>query len=197
MKARLVALALVVLGGGVAWGQWCPPPGWCPPPPPPEPPCYTTFWVGEPIQIELVVPWGIFCCNPCAGATLITGWTVEAFGGGLVYSYTFPYPVGADTKLVWDQKDQAGAQVGPGFYKITVLTTGKPASIHVKIEERTASWCFSKPIAKPCGFSFCDPYLKLSRAPACDPCAWSVCGTGCDPCCWPLLPFLFFLGIGK
>lgn len=130
---------------------------------------------------------------------MITGWTVEAFGGGLVYAYTFPAPVSAETKIVWDQKNQLGVQVAPGFYKITVTTTGKPASVHVKLEERKGDCCFlpCTPLAKPCGFSLCDPYLKLSRAAACNPCAWAACGTGCDPCCWPILPFLFFLGIGK
>ncbi len=189
-RARLLALVAVLVGGAVAWGQsWCAP---CLPPPPPEPPCYVTFWVGEPILIELVVPWGIFCCNPCAPATLITGWTVEAFGGGLVYSFTYPTPVSADTKIVWDQKNLAGVQVAPGFYRITVTTTGKPAQIHVKLEERKGDCCFflCTPLSKPCGISLCDPYLKLSRAPTCP-----TCTSCCAPCCW--FPFLFFLGIGK
>lgn len=193
-RARLLALALVVFGGVVAWGQW-----WCdpcgpPPPPPLEPSCYVTFWAGEPIQVDLVVPWGILCCNPCGPATMIIGWSVEAFGGGVVYQYAYPVPVGGSTKIIWNQQDSTGVQMSPGFYRIAVMTTTGVVTTHVKIVVQTdCCWSWCQPVSKPCGVSWCDPYLKLSRAPVCDPCGWS----SCDPCCWPLFPFLFFLGIGK
>lgn len=190
-RARLWTLVLVVLGGALAWGQtWCDP---CAPPPPPEPPCYITFWAGEPILAELVIPWGLFCCNPCQSATMITGWSVEAFGGGVVFQYAYPVPVSAGTKIVWDQKDLAGTQVAPGFYKIVVTTTDRAVSIHVKIENKRADCCFfvCTPFSRPCGISFCDPYLKVSRAPSCTSCG-DPC---CDPCCFPwLFPFLFMFG---
>lgn len=190
-RALLSTLAVVLVGGGLAVAQCCPPPPCCPPPLP-EPPCYTTFWVGEPILVELVVPWSIFCCAPCQPAMMITGWTVEAFGGGVVYQYAYPAPVGAGTQIVWDQKSLTGTQVAPGFYKITVVTTSTAVSVHLKIEEKRADCCFflCLPLSKPCGISLCDPYLKVSRAPDCPACV-APC---CSPCCFP---FLFFLGIGK
>jgi len=188
-RARLLALALVVFGGALAWGQaWCWP---CPPPPAPEPPCYVTFWVGEPILVELVIPWGVFCCTPCPSTTMITGWSVEAFGGGVVYQHVYPVPVGASTKIVWNQHDATGVQVPPGFYTITVTTTDKAVQAFVKIEPRRADCCLflCAPFSKPCGVAWCAPYLKVSRAPACDPC--------CSPCLFPFFPFLFFLGTGE
>jgi len=187
-RARLLALALVVFGGALAWGQaWCWP---CPPPPAPEPPCYVTFWVGEPILVELVIPWGVFCCTPCPSTTMITGWSVEAFGGGVVYQHVYPVPVGASTKIVWNQHDATGVQVPPGFYTITVTTTDKAVQTYVKIEPRRADTCpfLWAPFARPCGVAWCAPYLKVSRAPACHPC--------CPPCLFPFFPFLFFLGTG-
>jgi len=143
--------------------------------------------------VELVIPWGLFCCCCCGTTTMITGWSVEAFGGGVVYQYTYPAPVSADTQIVWDQKDLAGVQVAPGFYTITVTTTDKVVQTYVKIDEKQSDCCFflCTPLSRPCGISLCDPYLKVSRAPTC-----TTCG---DPCCGPCgcLPFLFFLGIGK
>ncbi|GAB4305009.1 MAG: hypothetical protein Kow0097_02790 [Candidatus Bipolaricaulota bacterium] len=191
-RALLATLAVALLGGGLAVGQgWCDP---CAPPPAPEPSCYTTFWAGEPILVKLVIPWGIFCCNPCATTTMITGWAVEAFEDGVVYSYVYPMPVPANTEIVWDQRDLTGVQVAPGFYKIVVATTGGDVVTHVKIVAPTGgcwyAWC--RPASRACGFSLCDPYLKVSAAPTtCEPCYTP----GCDPCCFPwIFPFLFFLG---
>ena len=142
--------------------------------------------------MELVIPWSLFCCNPCSTTTMITGWSVEAFGGGQVFAYTYPAPVSAGTQIVWDQRDLTGMQVAPGFYRIVVSTTAGDVAAHVKIVQRTdCCWAWHLPGSRPCGISWCEPYLKVSRAPACDPCGWSTC----DPCCFPwIFPFLFFLG---
>lgn len=190
-RALLSTLAIVLVGGGVAVGQWyCNP---CAPPPPPEPPCYTTFGPGEPILVQLVIPWSIFCCNPCATTTMILGWSVEAFEGGVVFSYTFPVPVAASTEIVWDQRDLTGAQVPAGFYKIVVTTTGGDVVTHVKVEALPGSGCgWWRPAPRACGFSLCDPYLKVSPAPTPCPTCYDPC---CGPCFFPwLFPFLFLLG---
>ncbi|HEU68763.1 MAG TPA: hypothetical protein ENN53_06095 [Candidatus Acetothermia bacterium] len=191
-RAFLSTLVVALLGGGLAVGQgWCDP---CPPPPPLEPPCYATFWAEEPILVKLVIPWGIFCCNPCATTTMITGWSVEAFGGGVVYSYVYPMPVAASAEIVWDQRDLAGVQVAPGFYRIVVATTGGDVATHVRIVARDHSCCYAwcLPASRACGVSLCDPYLKVSRAPTACPSCYDPC---CDPCCFPwIFPFLFFLG---
>jgi hypothetical protein len=121
---------------------------------------------------------------------MITGWRVEAFGGGVVFSHTYPAPVGAETQIVWDQKDLAGAPVAPGFYTIVVTTTDREVATHVRLDARTTG-CWFFPclgFARPCATPWCAPYLKLSRAPTCP--TWT-------PCCPPLwFPFLFFIGAG-
>lgn len=144
-------------------------------------------------MIELVIPWGIFCGCCCQETALITGWRVEAFGGGVVYQFAYPIPVAAGTQIVWDQKDLGGNQVALGFYKIVVTTTDKAAEIHVKIaEKRDCCFFLCAPLSKPCGISLCQPYLKVSRAPTCP----TPCGSPCVSPCGCGFPFLFFFGSG-
>lgn len=198
-RVALAVLMLVLAGSGLGWGQWwqpccptpspCPPPPCCPPPPP-EPSCYEGFWVGEPILIELVVPVRSTCC--CVVTLKIQGWSVESLGGGLVVEHTYTPPVGADTKILWNQKTSDAIQVPPGFYLITVHTTdGKALQSYVKIVDRAdcRSALCNRP-SKPCGVAICEPHLKISAFPTCGPC----CNPCCDPCC--LYPF-YILGGGK
>lgn len=198
-RVACLVVAGLVLGGGLAWGQWwqpcCPSPSCCPPPPccppaPPEPSCYEGFWVAEPILVEVVVPTGRGCC--CPTTLRIEGWSVEALGAGVVYEHAYPTPVGADTKILWHQKTSAGIQVAPGFYLIIVRTSdGKSLQSYVRIADRAycrSSLC-TRP-AKPCGVAICDPRLKLSPFPICGPC----CDPCCDPCCTQ--PF-YIIGGGK
>lgn len=186
-RMTLAILAVVVLNGGLVWGQsCCPPPTCCPPlpccpPPAPEPPCYEGFWLGESILIQVVIPQGRLCC--CEVTTKITGWRVEAFGGGVVYEHVYPSPVSAGTSIVWNQRASGGGQVGEGFYRIVVGTTDKgDVQTYIKLVDRAncRSLLCSRP-SKPCGIPICNPYLKLSPAPVppCTPC----CDPCRDPCC--------------
>jgi len=181
-RAILSTLAVVLVGGGVALagcppGVWRPPTPWCPPTVA-EPPCFAVVWAAEPILIELVVPWGWFCC-PCPPAAMITGWSVEAFGGGVVHQHVFPTPVSADTRIVWDQRDLAGTPVAPGFYRIVVTTTTRAVETHVRIVARTDG-CFFwwAPPSRPCAVPLCDPHLRVSRAPACPAVVAPCCPPG-------------------
>lgn len=180
MKRALAVAALAIALGVVAVGQWC-----CPPPPPPaEPPCYTTFWVGEEIHFKVEYFWSFFCCCPCPDRAPLAGWRVEAFGGGVVYQVTFPTPMDPATVLIWKQVDMADAPVAPGYYKLVVLlATGKTVETHIKITPQpTCCFFLCGPVSIPCLTPMCGPYLKVWRGQRC------ACPTPCG--------FLFFLGCG-
>lgn len=175
---KVWALVLGVAAFGVlGLGQWC---AACPPAT--EPPCYTTFWQGEDVCLELVVPWGFLCCG-CPGPQIrTTGWRVITLYGNVVYQEIFPEPV-APGKWVWKQVDASGNPVEAGFYKIIVSTTSGEYENTVKIVAKSACCpsCCCFPFffwgcwgwdSKPCAISWCSPYVKLYRCPTClAPCA--------------------------
>lgn len=191
MKKALAMGVGVGLWGLMAFGQACAP---CIAATA-EPPCYTTFWQGEDICFELVVPWGLFCCCWCtSGQVQVLGWRVITLEANVVYQATFPTPV-APSKWVWNGVDASGNPVPPGYYKIVVSTTAGEFENTVKIAaKQDCCSCFFPFFflgcwgmgSKPCAVSWCQPYVKLYRCPVCPtPCA-APCGCGVT----------IFLGIG-
>lgn len=184
-RALQVAVVLVGLVGSVGLAQ-------CGCPPPERPPCYTSFWVGEPVQIELKVPflrlWACtagFCCCCCGSSLQVLGWRVEPWPDGVaVYSETLPTPVAASAfSATWDQLDTGGVQVAAGYYKVVVITTEGEYEAYLKLVERPQCcffWFFWPWLAfRPCAIGVCQPRLVLSR----------VCVSPCEvrlfvsPCC--------------
>lgn len=167
--AVLAALALVplALASGPVWAQG--------PVVDEVPPCYTAFWVSEPVHFKLEVPWRMCSCC-CCDKPLITGWRVEAMDFSLVFGEAFPEPRDPRCfEMIWDQKDLEGVQVAAGYYRIVVETTTGAYTSYVKIEEKTdCCCCWPRPRSCPCPVCFCEPQVKVYRAPS--------CGTGC---CWP------------
>lgn len=160
MKRGLVlSLALVGLMGAVGLAQcYC-----CTPAE--RPPCYSAFWLGESVQIELKVPWRLCCC--CA-APQVVGWRVETWPQGeLVYSVSLEAPVAAsDFSASWDQTDLSGAQVPAGYYTVVVSTTEGEYEAYLKLVEKAECGCFFWWHSRswPCGWSLCEPRVILSRA---------------------------------
>lgn len=167
--AVLAALTLVplALASGPVWAQG--------PVVEEVPPCYTAFWVSEAVHFKLEVPWRLFFCC-CCDKPLITGWRVEAMDFSLVFGEAFPEPRDPRCfEMIWDQKDLEGVQVAAGYYRIVVETTTGEYTSYVKIEEKTdCCCCWPRPRSCPCPVTFCEPQVKVYRAP--------ICGTGC---CWP------------
>ena len=174
---KRIALLVGILGvfGILGAAQCCPPPS--------EPPCYTAFWQGEDVCFELVVPfWGWCCCCP-APQVQVTGWRVVTTDGNMIYQETFATPT-APGKWVWKQVDAQGKPVAPGFYKIVVSTTSGEYENTVKIVAKPdcCTCCFPFFFfgcfglwSKPCGVSWCQPYVKLYRCPTCEaPCCCGV-----------------------
>ncbi|MCR4391545.1 MAG: DUF2271 domain-containing protein [Candidatus Acetothermia bacterium] len=173
-RALALSMAALAVTGGLALAQ-------CGCPPPAGPCCYTAFWAGEEVHFQLVLPFGMFCC--CQERPGIVGWRVETMAGALVYQVAFPEPKDPTSlTMVWDQKDQAGDPVAPGYYKLVVTTVAGEHETYVRIAERP-SCCFFWwwPWSRPCGASLCRPYIKVFRAPACP--------SGCA--------FTLFLGSGS
>ncbi|MGB9757317.1 MAG: hypothetical protein ACP5JD_02290 [Candidatus Bipolaricaulaceae bacterium] len=178
---RILALLLALGGLGIlAFGETCAP---CASPAT-EPPCYTAFWQGEDICFELVVPW-YFYCSCCYPKPMVTGWRVATLDGNVVYQETFPSPV-APSKWVWKQVDTNGNPAAPGYYKIIISTTTGEYENTIKIVARPECQpccCFPffffgcwGAVSKPCGISWCSPYVKVYRCPACEPSCWGPCG---------------------
>ncbi|MGY4706995.1 hypothetical protein ACVNPS_04485 [Candidatus Bipolaricaulota sp. J31] len=169
MKRAFVfaAMLAVVMGSlGYGFGDSC-----CPPPD--EPCCYTSFWMGDPVCFKLVVPFSFFCC--CGDKELIVSWRIEALDGTLVYQHTYTTPISPGTEIRWDQVDMAGQQVPAGFYNIVITTTEDEYRTAIKIVEKSPC-CWTILRSKPCGISFCKPYIKVYKCPSC-----------CEPaCCLPL-----------
>ena len=163
----LLALTMGVMGFG--FGNSC-----CPPPT--EPCCYTSFWVGDTVCFKLVIPWSFFCCT--ASDELITGWRIETPDGVVVYEHAFSTPVSPKGfEMQWDQKDMSGQQVAAGFYNIVVTTTKGEYKTAIKIVEKDPC-CWTVLKSKPCGVSFCKPYIKVYKCP--------TCYAPKSPCCLPL-----------
>lgn len=175
--------ALGVLGLG-QWSASCPPAT--------EPSCYTTFWQGEDVCFELVVPWSFFCWG-CPGPQIqVTGWRVTTWDGNVVYQEIFSAPV-PPGKWVWKQVDASGNPVEAGFYKIIVSTTSGEYETTVKIVAKSdgcSSCCFFPFFfwgcwgwtSKPCAPSWCSPYVKLYRCPTCAaPCGVTIYLGRADP----------------
>ncbi|MCX7844287.1 MAG: hypothetical protein N2507_02865 [Candidatus Bipolaricaulota bacterium] len=189
-RAALLMLALGAVGWG-AFAQGCAPCAL----PDPQPPCFTAFWQGEDVCLELVVPWSVFCgcCCP-APQVQVTGWRVVTWEGALVYQEIFPSPV-APGRWVWKQVDSKGNPVGPGYYKVIVSTTTGEYENTLKIVARPdccSPCCF--PLfflgclvfgSRPCAVPWCTPYVKLYRCPVCVAPCGAPCGVtlflGVDP----------------
>ncbi len=175
-RALLVAAVLVGLVGSVGLAQ-C---GCCPPSE--RPPCYTSFWVGEPVQIELKVSY-CFCCCCCCSAPQVVGWRVETWPDGVtVYSETLATPVAASAfSATWDQLDAGGVQVEAGYYKVVVVTTTGEYAAYLKLVERPQCCCFWPWLtSRPCAISPCQPRVILSR-PCVSPCQLRLFVSPCCP----------------
>jgi hypothetical protein len=177
-RALLLDAAAVAVLGALGWAQCCPQPA------PPQPDCYTAFWLGEPVQIEIKQSWSLFCCCCCCDELQVLGWRIEAWPAGtVVYSVSLPAPVAAASFLAtWDQLDQLGNQVAAGFYKVVVVTDQGEYFTYLKLVERPGC-CFWPCLSSlPCGWKWCEPRVVLSRA-CVSPC-WSPCGFRIVlPCC--------------
>ncbi len=179
MKRALVLVAvLTVAMGSLGYGfsgACCPEPE--------EPCCYTAFWTGETVYFKLVTPFGFLCCP---SDELVVGWRIEALDGTVIYQYSYPSPVSPNTEIQWNQVDMAGQQVPAGFYNIVVTTTKAEYKAAIKIVEKSPC-CWTILRSKPCGISFCKPYIKVYRRPSC-----------CAPkpsCCLPFpCGITFFFG---
>ncbi|HIP99766.1 TPA: hypothetical protein EYH33_04440 [Candidatus Bipolaricaulota bacterium] len=174
-RVLLVAVVLVGLAGSIGLAQ-C---GGCPPPE--RPPCYTSFWVGEPVQIELKVSYGFCCC--CYSAPQVLGWRVETWPDGVtVYSEAFAAPVAASAfSVTWDQLDATGAQVAAGYYKVVVVTTAGEYEAYLRLVERPQGCCFWPWLSsRPCAVSLCQPRVILSR-PCVSPCQIRLFVSPCCP----------------
>lgn len=150
-------MTMGILGYGFGDSSCCPPPT--------EPCCYTSFWMGDTVCFKLVVPFSLFCCC-CEEKELVTGWRIETMDGMVVYEYAFADPVSPGYEIQWDQKDMAGQQVAAGFYNIVVTTTKDEYKTTIKIEEKDPC-CWKVLRSRPCGVSWCKPYIKVYRCPSC------------------------------
>lgn len=172
MKKALGVVVGLSLIGLVGLGQGC-----CPPPS--EPPCYTSFWVGEAICFELVTPYSLFCCCCCGDSPVqVTGWRVVTLEGNVVYQEAFAAPM-SPGEWSWKQVDLLGNPVAPNFYKIVVSTTSGEYETVIRIMAKPeCGCCFFGRFglwSRPCGISWCEPYVKVYRCPACCP---APCGCG-------------------
>lgn len=177
---RALALIVVLVGvlGAVGLAQGC---GGCPPQPE-RPPCYSAFWVGEPIQIGLKVPLCFCMCCFC-DAPQVLGWHVETWpDGNLVYSAALDVPAApADFSITWDQKDASGNQVAAGYYKVVVSTTQGDYEAYLKLVERPQGCCFWPWLPSwPCLGSLCQPHVTLSRT-CVSPCQIKLFVSPCCP----------------
>ncbi len=164
---RVLVLSLLLVGviGAVGLAQNC---CCCPAPQPQQPPCYTSFWTGEQIQIGLKVPFGLLCCCCCCEGPQIqvTGWQVKTWPGGtVVYDVNLDSPVSYHQfSATWDQKDASGNQVAAGFYTVVVKTTNGNYETYLKLVQRPEGCCFWPWLfSKYCTHSACKPYVTLSR----------------------------------
>jgi hypothetical protein len=159
-RTLVVALALVGVIGAVALAQCG-----CVTPEPEKPSCYSSFWAGEPIKIELRVPLCFcFCC--CCETPQVLGWRVEAWADGtLIYSAALDAPVApAEFSATWDQTDATGVQVAAGYYTIVVSTTAGEYETYARIVERPEGCCFWPFLGSwPCFGKLCEPHVVLSR----------------------------------
>jgi len=91
-----------------------------------QPACYATFQSNEIIAFWLTVPLDYFLCQGVTETPLITQWWVETLDGVIVREGDLSYPIGAWATFRWDLTNDAGDLVGPGFYRIVVVTTSTP-----------------------------------------------------------------------
>jgi hypothetical protein len=177
-RALVLSLVLVGIIGAVGLSQGC----CCCPPPPERPPCYTSFWVGEPIEIGLRVPFCFCYCN-CCETPQVLGWHVETWSDGtLVYSVALDAPTSpTDFSAIWDQTDSSGAQVAAGYYKVVVSTTTGDYEAYLKLVERPQGCCFWPWLSSwPCSISVCQPRVTLSRT-CTSPCQIKLFVSPCCP----------------
>lgn len=158
-RAFVLSLFLVGIIGAVGLSQDC-----CPQAE--RPPCYTAFWVGEPIQIGLKVPLCFCCC--CCETPQVLGWHVETWpDGNLVYSASLEEAVTPSAfSATWDQTDASGTQVSAGYYTVVVSTTKGNYKTYLKLVEKPQGCCFFWPFlcSRPCFGNLCEPRVTLSRA---------------------------------
>lgn len=162
-RAFVLSLILVGIIGAVGLSQGC-----CCCPQEERPPCYTAFWVGEPIQIGFKVPLCFCCCCCCCETPQVLGWHVETWpDGNLVYSASLDTPIAPSAfSATWDQTDASGTQVAAGYYTVVVSTTKGDYKAYLKLVEKPQCCCCFWPFlcSCPCFGNLCEPHVTLSRA---------------------------------
>jgi hypothetical protein len=98
-----------------------------------EPSCYVTFRTNELIKFSTVFPIEFFATHSTTETPFLLGWLVETADGILIHSTAFDDVVGWGQDFVWDLTDDAGHDVVPGFYRISVLTTVGVVSADVRL----------------------------------------------------------------
>jgi len=162
-RAFVLSLILVGIIGAVGLSQGC-----CCCPQEERPPCYTAFWVGEPIQIGFKVPLCFCCCCCCCETPKVLGWHVETWpDGNPVYSASLDTPIAPSAfSATWDQTDASGTQVAAGYYTVVVSTTKGDYKAYLKLVEKPQCCCCFWPFlcSCPCFGNLCEPHVTLSRA---------------------------------
>lgn len=173
-RVALLSVVLVAALAGTVLAQ-C----WCDPVIPDVPRCYTAVHPGQKVEIGIRFPFcfhGVFfCCSPPAPQVLT--WYVETWEGDIVYVEPLPAPVPATSfSAVWGLHDVDGFAVGPGYYRVVVVTTEGEHDNNLRlVEQRACFWpLFS---GWPCLSRLCAPEVTLRAVtPRCCP---------PRPTCWP------------
>ena len=172
-RSLLWALIGVALLAGAAWGQsGC----GCGYEATAEgvPECYTSFWSGDQVLFELVVPVDFFFA--CAGCPtpLVIGWRVETLDGFVLNEAGFASPKPHGFEMAWNGHDQWGNRIPAGFYRVVVVTdTAGEFATWIEIVERPCPvwpcWCAcltccgDTPSSVPCCPPFGLPYVRITN----------------------------------
>jgi len=169
-RSLLWALIGVALLAGAAWGQ-C---GCEQPTVEGVPECYTSFWSGDQVLFELVVPVEFFfACVGCP-TPFVMGWRVETLDGFVLGQAAFDEPKSHGFEMAWSGHDQWGNRIPPGFYRVVIVTdTAGEFSTIIEFMQRPCPvgpcWCpcptccgdtpRSVPCCPPCG----SPYVRITN----------------------------------
>jgi len=182
VRGLWVTLVVLCVGGSLVWAD-----GDCGCESTVQPTCYETFRSNEIIEFKVTVPADYFWLHEDAETPLIVRWWVETLDGVIVRDEPLPYPVGSWASFTWDLTTGGCELVGPGFYRIVILTTsGMAVSTDVLIEpcRPCSSWWSCWPCCPtlvcvcqrstrcpiPCG----EPYLILRNGGTRSCCGLSV-----------------------